>query len=244
MGVGSFGVIPIPRMVNPSVVVSETWASYVASLNPLLWYRLRETSGDAADSGSLGLLGTVSGCTQNQAGKLGAAPEAYSWDAVDDVITTANHAGWANLTEQEYTFLCFPVSAGEGNAGRFTQTGGVTQARMAAATRTIRATIQYSGTSASSISTTTLAASTWQLVSFSYSESTDRLIHMYINGVEVSYSGAPTASVGTLTASASPLTWGNVSALTGTWDGLFDEMLLTAPLTTAQRNRLVSLSGV
>lgn len=246
LGPLSYGLSPLGKA---NLVTNYT--SFLLSLAPYIWMPLRETSGTTADNlGSIAADGTIDGCTLGQTGQLG-TNEAFSWDgagAADDLLTFPNNAAWANLTDFEFTFLANPASAGEGNAARFFQAGAITLARFAAATRTLRFQVDYDTTDGLAITTTTLSASAWSMVSFQYNEAgADRFPHIFINGTEATYAGggsAPVATVGTLVAPITTLQFGNLTTKTATFDGLFDEIILTRSLTTAERAQLKGFYGL
>ncbi len=103
--------------------------SYLMSLAPTLYLRFNEATGNIVNYGSDGVngSGTVSGCTQEQAGQLGAG-EAYLYDGVDDSVSFANAAVPATkaLTTQRWVFLVNASSLGEGSAGKLAVYGNGT----------------------------------------------------------------------------------------------------------------------
>ena len=86
------------------------------TIAPLLWLRFQETSGNAANSGSLGGEGTVSACTQGEAGAF-ADSEAYTFNGATSIVSFALPEGLASLTTQRWAFLCRPTGLGELSIG-------------------------------------------------------------------------------------------------------------------------------
>lgn len=226
---------------------SDVWASYITSLAPLLWLRLRETTGSTAvnsGSGGSSIDGTATSCTLGQTGKLG-ANEAYLFDGAASRVVIANHASLANLTTQELVFLSRPTGAGEGNNGtlfnwgdgfhRCLYSAGDLQYRVDLATD---AQASLSGGLAS-------MQNNWSLLFLTFNDTTKvASIMLGISGAV----GSPSSNTGS-GAYAAPtgldLYLGNRLSNDRTFAGTIDETLIfSRQLTGAERTQLVQLAGV
>lgn len=135
-----------------------SYANYMASLNPLIWLRLRETSGTApVNSGSLSVTNvwTPGAGALGQTGKLG-ANEAYSFDALVSRIRITNNATLAAMTTQKWAFLAQIATLGEGSLGHlFGWASGAGGANLnyllVQATSKLAALINTDGTDAASV---------------------------------------------------------------------------------------------
>lgn len=235
---------------------SGNLASYIASLNPYVLYNMQQTAGtsepnSAAGSNSIGSAGnlTLTSVTLGQTGKLG-VNEAYLFDGANSRLQVANNATLAALTTWEYLFLVNPSSAGEGSVGAFFVwgTGAVNQGYYVifnSALSSIKCGLwNVAGTSFITTTSAGISASTWSLVNIAYADSVDRKVHIYVNGIEPSYSAQP-AMTGTFKPPTATLNLFNDSTQTLTFAGLGDFAgLIGGNLTSAQRLRIAQLAGV
>lgn len=226
-----------------------TYADYVASLAPLLWLRLRETSGTtAANSGSLGAAqnGVNTDVTVGQTGQLG-ANEAADLNGTTSKIQVPATAS-LNLNAWTYACLVKADTAGESSQGNFFayDVAGNFAAKFNSALTALRC-AWGTGTFSVSVTTTGLTAGTWAWVFFTFDFAGDKKIRIYtgVAGVlaEKAYSSqTDTAAVPTLTGQS--LIVGNTSNQVFTFDGLYDEFLVKdRVLTTGEMTQIVTLSG-
>lgn len=229
------------------------YAAAVAALNPILWYRFRETSGTAiANSGSLGATGnsvwTPGAGALGQTGRLGLI-EAYDFDALASFGQTPINAAFSALTDITEMWLVKADGNGEGNSGTLHAfgTGNAHELRLIVGMFLI-ALVQYSVTV--SLRTTTAAVPTGSWVWLIHRHrSSDKLSRTYITApgatVTEAASAAPTAGSGTISTQASDYFIGNRSGANRTWDGLIDEHLLFgSELSIADIQQIVNLSAV
>lgn len=233
------------------------WEAAVAALPaaPVLWLKMRETSGAVAvnsGSGGAALNCSIAGTTTlAQAGKLG-ANEAYLLDGATSLLSTANNAALAGLLEWEYVFLVKPSSAGEAGLGRFFIWGTGTNEPVLTfknlATRLTATVYDTTPTAVTLSGTTNLSTAAYSLLFLSYSNSGDRKLHLYfgISGaVNEDAAGASAAMTGTYKTPTSGLSLFNSPGADRTFAGLADEvMIFGAPLTAPQRLALVVAAGV
>src|SRR5690554_5596660 len=110
--------MPFDRRRGGSLMLMR-FKSYFARVEdtaPLIWLRMRETTGTTAvnaGSGGATLNGTISGAiTLGQIGKLG-ANDAFDYaTSSDGAITIPNHASWAGAASYTYAALMLPRTGG------------------------------------------------------------------------------------------------------------------------------------
>lgn len=231
-----------------------TWPQFVASLSPLAWYRMQQTSGTNepnAGSGGSGLDLTITTTTLAQTGKLG-ANDAYLFDGANSRLQAASAAAIGALTKWEYVFLVNPASVGEGNNGSFfwwANSASFPRLQFAGAISSISLTqVNTTPTSFTAATTTGLSAGVWQLVFAAYDDGGDRKSHIYkgVSGAvnEFAYSAQP-ALTGTNATPSGAFNLFNRSLQDLTFDGLADEVLIfNGNLTPAQRTQLAVSAGV
>ncbi len=226
-------ILPLLR-TGGAVAAPDTFTPLVISLSPILWYKFNEASGTVLTNYGSGTgTGTSANCTLAQTGQRGTL-QAYSFNGTTSIVTVPNHTSWADMLDIEWTFLVNATNAGEGNAGRFID---------AAATYVFRLgvggiLIAVNG-SATATTSTTLSMAAWKLVS--YQCDAEGAIKIYINNVECSYT---TNLSGLINNPLVDITLGNNAATTATFAGLFDEVFLTAPLTSQNRADLLTSLGL
>jgi hypothetical protein len=181
--------------------------------------------------------------TLGQTGKFG-ANEAFDFDGATSLGTVYNRASIQGLTELWLMGLVNPDGPGELNAGTLFSKAGEFELRFNSASRDLIATVEYDTTDAQTITTTALATGAWSLVTMKINNTT-KTVRIFINGVEASYSGTPTAGVGTRVSNTNNLIIGNNSGATQTWDGLWDDAAIKgAEISDAQELQLARLAGV
>lgn len=239
---------PLSSSLNPLGVgkarAPATWAAYVAALSPLWWGKFNEASGALIDYGSAGVNGSLVGSpTQGVIGQLGAS-EAYSFNG-NNRIDIAYSAAWADQVVFESVMLIKP-DAGGNSANRYLgrDVGYILNRNRDSTLLTgiVRnsATTQFT----TNASNQGLTNGTWVIASIAYNDNTDRLVHLYVNGVECSYSAQP-ALTGTLQYPTSGMTIANNQAL-GV-DSVIDVdevFFLDYNLNSTQRLSLVQLAGL
>lgn len=249
---------PFGREFGAGAGASLTYAQYVASLNPLLWYSMRATAGATETnrgSGGSGFDASINGgISLGQVGELG-ANEAHDVDGTTGYYQVTTGAAIQG-GQFWYGFLVNPDTAGEGNAGRFYTNGAQTYLRFQAGM--ILQTLVTGTGNGVATTTTALTAGQWTWVFAAYDDAGtflgDRKTHIYIgkNGVvsEAAYS-ANTALTGTFTTPSGNLFIANNSAAAAvTFDGKMDEVVAkySFPATITdligQWTQIVQASGV
>lgn len=224
----------------------QTWQTYVASLSPLWWGRFDEAAGALIDYGSAGVNGSLVGAiTQGVAGQLTPPPEAYTF--VDNTrIDIAYNAAWADTTVWEWVLLIKPTQPVHLGNNRFLgREVGYTLTRNAATTflqgsvRNTASTIFSSTTSNQGI-----VFENYILASVSYNDLTDRLVRIFVNGVECTYS-AQAALTETYQAPTSGMTIMNNQLSNADTAGDLDEAFLVGyNLSAGQHSTLKTLAGL
>ncbi len=233
--------------------VAHTYASYVASLSPLLWEEYIETSGTTIiNHGSLGAAqdGTWTPGTGAlaQTGQLGAG-QAASWDGLDTRVVVPATASLDGISKYTFAFLCKPATLGESAGGIFYSFGNSSTEGNLIATNSVRC-FQQSTVSAQSLTSgiTFITLGSWQWIFFQYDDTTDRKLHIFkgIGGAvtEAAYT-TQTAATGTLVNTGQPLYIGNRALIDRTWSGLFDEVVMfNSILSSDQMLQLTLLAGL
>jgi hypothetical protein len=215
--------------------------NYIATLSPVLWLRLQETSGNPVNSGSATLTVVKTALTQGVTGKLG-ANEAATWDGLTSLITITAAAPILSPTSFEWVFLANPVSAGEGNTGIYFRYGFDVQAAYPqSGGTTLNFFVDYSTTDALySIAIPTLNAG-YRTFFFSHDGATKQSIIKVATGGTLSAPApiANTTGVGTFNPPTANLIIGNNSIASATFDGSMDEVILfNRILTDGERTAL------
>jgi hypothetical protein len=228
----------------------------MALIDPLIWIRMRETSGNtAANAGNLGAdaNATISGTTTlGQTGQIG-ANEAFLYDGINSRVRVPAVAGWTGLTAFTLGFLVNPATAGEssqGYLGALQQAGGTDILHVAfnGALTAMRCRITNA---AAGVFTTTasvgIPASTWSWVFVTYDDAGDRTPRIYKSSagalVEIAADGASPVS-GTLSARGT-FDIGNNNGTTRTFSGLIDEaFMVSGLLSTGRMQNIIFATGV
>lgn len=227
------------------------YSAYTQALSPLLWLRLRETTGIVmANSGSVGsaLNGALVGTTP--IGRFGALDyrEAADYDGATSAIDVPNHASLNALQTYTVAMLVKPDTAGEGNFGTFYEWGN-TGSHFMWFNGSMNSIWSFDSGGASSITTTGLAAGRWvwlfKTIDFTSGDKKARL-YKGQDGVVTEYAYSVQTTTGTAIATrASALVFGNRSDRTRTFDGTIDEVLwFDRVLTSAEMLELTRLAGV
>jgi hyaluronate lyase len=190
------------------------------------WLKLDETAGVlAVDSSKNGNNGTLVNGPVWTTGGIGGA---LDFDGVDDYVTLVGSATLTNLTQFTYAAWIYPVTAGENNFGRiFSRESGTGldefYFNVQSTNNLLGANVANSaGTNSTTISTSQMTFNAWQHVAVTYNDAGDRKLHIFLNGVEVSYSAQP-AVTGTLKVTINALNVGNRMASDRTFDGAIDD---------------------
>ena len=240
------------------------YASYITASNPLLWHRMRDTTGTTStNSGSLGATGNgvIAGTTAlAQIGKLG-ANEAFDFDGTTSIITVANTAALANMTTQRWMFLCKPDTLGEGNSGRLFSWGSFganNHLFSLLATNNIILTVRGDG-GADALAQTTSGImadciGAWCMIFGDYDDADalglGRRCRMWksVGGVvtPITTLANNTALTGNVRNQTLDLCLGNSSGVAQTFDGLFDEVVCNAGMlwTLAEITAIARAAGV
>lgn len=247
IGWPQIGVEPVTPSLIAETPGGQSYADYIASLAPLLWLRLRETSGTSvANSGSLGGSGTwtAGSGALGQTGKLG-ANEALLFDGSVSKIVSADNPKTPAFTA---CGLAFGNSQGENSAGAILHTG------QQASDNTLR--VSGAGAITSGVDTDSTDAVTtsvngafetgkWIWYFATYDDNGDRKIYLYkgLAGALSNIVSSQTAATG-IRSNSGGYQVGNFSDVR-TWDGLIDEVLLFPRiLTSGEMLRIIQLSGV
>lgn len=219
---------------------SITLTQFVTNtLAPVLWYRLRETSGTtAANSGSAGSsvdgTWTAGAGAVGQTGKLG-ANEAYDFDALVSKIVIPNVAAVQALETYTLIGLVKADGFGENSAGTIIHLGALNAFRI---TGTAGRMTTVFDTDATDGSATTndgfLVTGSWLALFMTFNNAGDRTPRLY-KGVSGAVAEATYASQVQATGTrVTPLggVIGNLSDVR-TWDGLMDEVLVCNRVLTA-----------
>lgn len=154
--------------------------------------------------------------------------DAYYFDGATTLLSVTNKAEIQGMTEFTVAMLLYPFTTGEGTSARFMSKSSEWDFAFNGASGAINCTVNYSGTNATAV---TIAGNVvpmlrWSSVIIRYSESIDRMVRVYINGVEGGYSSGPIASVGTKVSNTNNIIVGNTVAVGSTQNGVIDEALL------------------
>lgn len=222
----------------------QTWHEYVAAtIQPVLWYRLNEASGNLIDYGSAGVNATpnnVTGLTYQQPGPLGAT-EAVEWNnAAQSNFNTAYAAAWADLTSFEYTMLVDINAAGTGlNQRLFGLNIGPLLSLEAGIN--LRCTVRGTGNGDAIGTNVVNPGSKPYLLSCWFEDSGDRKPHITVDGIEVAYT-TQTAVTGTYQKPTNGMTWGNNQIFSLRYRGIIDEIMISRVLTSGERATLKTLA--
>lgn len=227
-----------------------SYASYIASLAPVLWLRLRETSGtNAANSGSLGAAAdgtwTPGAGAVGQTGQLG-ANEAYDFDGAASDILIPDATAINNVAVVTYATLFKADGAGENNIGMF-YSSSTRQFRINSSSFPVRMFISGTANANSVTNNSFISTGAYHWIFATFDNTGDRKVRLY-KGI----SGAVTeATYTTQDAMTGPIVntathhVGNNAAANGTFDGLIDESLIfDRVLTTAEMLQITTLSGL
>lgn len=229
-----------------------SYAAYIASLAPVLWYKFDETSGTTVTNyGSFGSnqngVWTVGSGALGQTGKLG-ANNAYDFNASKVAITqTATNIG--NLATYTHAML-IKLDAPSGTLWEQSTLGGIPYLGLSGFYALLAN--EWAGSvpnSASNISAANfLTVSTWTWLFRTFDNAGDRKNHIYkgVGGAvtEATY-GTDTAMAAARSALGTQNTIGNQSGGGAGIDGLIDEALMfSGVLTTAQMLAITQSTGV
>jgi hypothetical protein len=218
------------------VLGGDEYANLITSLNPTIWARYNEASGNLINYGSDGNSGAVTSATQGQTGQLG-SQEAYDFDAIDDevVFTNADIAGTVALTTQRWMYLINAATLGTGSAGQFFIWGGVNHILRFLSANRLQCVINTDGTDPTATSNTGQVdfLTSWALVFVDYDDGdilgNGRKIRLLrataASATTLLTLATDTAGTGTIVAPAANLTIGS-----GNLDGLIDETVVSANL--------------
>lgn len=143
-----------------------------------------------------------------------------------------------------FTFWIFPVTDGELDTGRVWTKGssfGQVQ-NESGSTVKLRFVVDYDGTDANVITSTTIAVDTFTKVEFAHNS--DKSLDIYINGVIASYS-TDTTGVGSLVDDSSDdFIIGNNSGQTQTFDGVIDDARIYNDVLSTDQRELDKIFGL
>lgn len=177
--------------------------------------------------------GWVQGVTSLGQTGLRGPNEAFLFDGSTSLITVFNQAALQGLEEFSLWMLFRPTSAGEGDAGTLFDKNAEYTFRFTDATRVLQMTVFYDTTNALAVTSNALSLNEWHTAGVSFSHAGDKLPHIYIDGVEASYT-TTTAGEGSRVSNTNNLGVGNRIVADRTLAGLVDEALLVKRALTAQ----------
>src|SRR3989344_4573527 len=139
--------------------------------------------------------GTLTNGPTRAIGKIG---QGLSFDGVDDYVNAGSATSLDNLETVTYSAWIYPKGYGSGSQGHIFNKGAANwnSSFYFNSGSTLRFFWEYSVASVNSITSNTIALNVWAHVAVTYDVNGDRKAHIYINGVETSYS-TQTASSGT-----------------------------------------------
>ena len=220
----------------------ESWESFVNSLNPTLWARFNEVSGNVINYGSDNNSGTPTNLTQNQVGQLGAG-EAALYDGATSLVTFANADLPATkaLTTQAWAFLVYQDSLGEANVTRFsiwsnvtTPSGGLRLASLSSGQ--FSGTLQAGTDAQATSNNNAVILDEWSIYFMDYDDSGTRKIRLWKTSASVAVTAitlsTDIAATGVVTTPTANLSLGALDTSTQTLDGLFDEIFAFSGLWT------------
>lgn len=230
---------------------AQAFAAVMAAQNPLLWYKLNETSGTTViNYGSAGASAngtwTAGAGALGQAGKLG-ANEAYDFDALASKIVIPDIAAIQALATYTIMGLCKADGAGENNAGTVLHLGASAGMGFRRSTLAWSMGFDTDGTDATSTSNSGFVANdVWLALFGTFDNAGDRTARIYkgSGGVvtEATYA-TQTAASGTRVAPLGAVI-GNFSDVR-TWDGLIDEVVVfNRVLSAAEMLQITAAAGV
>lgn len=151
--------------------------------------------------------------------------DAFYFDKVNSILTVTNRASLQAMEEFTVAMVLYPFDAGENNVGRLFRKADEFDFLFASSSRNIRAIVDCATTDGDVTTSTTVPALAWSSVIITYSHSGDKTPHVYINGVEASYSSTQ-ASSGNRISNSNNIVIGNAETLAATLSGVVDEALL------------------
>ncbi|RPI60641.1 MAG: LamG domain-containing protein, partial [Ignavibacteriales bacterium] len=173
--------------------------------------------------------GTINGATYTALGRFSGA---YDFDGIDDSINAGSDASIDNLLTFTWSAWIYPTSWGENNYGRIlgkNTNSGYEKALFfynSAGQQTIEASFFDESIRESRANPNSISLNQWQNVVATFDNTADRRFHIYINGVEVSYSMFPALTGIAFDDSSYNLIIGNRANADRTFDGLIDEVAI------------------
>lgn len=229
-----------------TATVNNTYVYFVTNtLQPNRWHRMRETSGttepNAANPGTNNA--TISGCTLNQNGQLGAG-EAYSWDAVDDFVQMPQASDINGKLPATWIILLNVASRGEASSAfLFSKANDVTlqiSSSDASSPFTVIGTANLSISGITQTWNNVLPVSTWTMLAMRINS--DLTMDLFVNGTIQTTSAAGS---GTKASNTNPMYVGNNAAQARTLDGLVDEVIMDdSAYSDADMLTLAQLAGL
>lgn len=251
-GVGGQGIkTPTPRPTGSGVPTPTPVKSSAPGSGPVGFWKFDEGSGwvinDSSGSGNGGF--TKNGPTWTS-GKFGAA---LSFDKVDDYVNLGSNSSLDNLINFTWSAWINPRSYGEGDRGRImgkSTPGGFERALYLdnASGDGVVGTLYFNLNDSAGRSNltysvnNTIKLNTWQHVAVTFSYSTDKKPHLYLNGREVTYSKQTTLTALPWNDSPYYLIVGNRENTDRTFDGIIDEVqVYNRALTSTEIARLATI---
>ncbi|TAL62805.1 MAG: T9SS type A sorting domain-containing protein, partial [Bacteroidetes bacterium] len=218
---------------------------YISAVSPALliaYWKFDECSGQTlVDSTGInaGLLGFNAATeTSDPARAAGKSGGGIFLDSIDDIASIPLTASTQNLSSFTYTAWINPKSSGQNTYGRIisressikfddffflTYPGSTVSAEL----------INTAGTAFNSVaSSSAITLNAWNHVAVTYSDAGDRKLHLFVNGIETSYSTQDIVT-GTLKYTANPISIGNAPSQDRTFDGAIDEVCIYNKALTA-----------
>lgn len=176
-------------------------------------------------------------------GKFG---KAASFNGTTSKITVSADTTIDINTVDTFNFTCWVYvnSDGEGDTGRiFTKGSSYAQVQgETASTVLLRFVVDYDGTDANVVTSTTIPIDTWTKLEFHHN--TDNSLDIIINGAIASYSTDTTGSGSLVDDSADDLILGNNSGQTSTFDGEMDDIRFYNDTRTADFYEQDKINGI
>ncbi len=193
--------------------------------DPIAWWRFDENEEEAGPSGSVVIDSSVNdndGNLWNGASRVpGLIGTAVELDGVNDYVMVGSDPEIDDLQSFTYSAWIYPHAAG--NREIFSKNMSTRELRLSGGGN-LRGCIIASIANACSDSVETVPLNSWTHVAMTYDHAGDRQVHLYINGVEVTYNSQSTANGAMQSDAFQNQFLGRRQDASRDYDGLFDEM--------------------
>jgi cysteine-rich repeat protein len=184
-------------------------------------------SGSLLDESTFANIVSCTNCPLNVEDKDGNINSALQFDSVDDYINVASSNSINNLDKFTFGAWIYPTSTGDREIISKAGSGKELRLKGSSGSIQLRGCVDVSNGDACSDSiASAIISNQWQHVAMTYDNTGDRKTHLYINGIEVSYS-VQNVGVGTITTdSNSDLNIGRRTTASRYFGGNIDEVVI------------------